>query len=73
MPDTKEVYLFGDFNNWNQSSHPLEPLSDEPEMFRLEIDTNESRINEGTQLMLRTIDNKDNEHFMIPPSCYTMN
>lgn len=64
------MYLFGEFNQFNKSSHQLEPIPDDPGMFMLEIDTNINHIVEESKLMLRVIDEKDKEHFMSPPSCY---
>lgn len=28
LPDAGEVYLVGDFNDWNESSHPMSQLKD---------------------------------------------
>lgn len=28
LPEIEQVYLVGDFNDWNESSHPMEKLKD---------------------------------------------
>lgn len=28
LPDAKEAFLVGDFNDWNESSHPMSQLKD---------------------------------------------
>jgi len=53
----KEVYLLGDFNDFNKNQHRLE---EDEEMgkgwFKLEFDLNEYRLDEGSRLLLRVLD-----------------
>lgn len=38
LPDAKNVYLAGDFNDWNESSHPMEHLKDGRFKLALDLD-----------------------------------
>jgi hypothetical protein len=69
-----EAYLLGDFNRFDRHSHKL--LTDEEAgtgWFKMEIDLNAERLEEGSRIMLRVIDKTGTEWYMIPPSCRVTN
>lgn len=38
IPNAKEVYLLGEFNKFDEQSHPLTPVEDEENMYEIELE-----------------------------------
>jgi hypothetical protein len=67
----QQAFLYGDFNNFDKEKHQL--IADE-EMgegwWRVEFDLNEYRLDEGSNLMVRTVSAEGAESCFPPPSCF---
>ena len=69
-PGAKEIYLVGDFNNWNKKSHPLKRIA--YGNWSIQLDKNEKgehQIPSGSKIRLYMLTAKDKWVYKIPAWC----